>query len=86
MPDPMPDIDQRYQVRQRKRNPTDKDVAVYAKAMLSKEGRFEGVSFIRNKDKASIMTLAMAQQVVAWTETHKSQSNAYQTTIICLGQ
>ena len=82
----MSDIDQRYQVRQRKINATDKDVAVYAKAMLSKDGRFEGVSFIRNKDKASVMTLALAQQVIAWTAAHKSQSTAYQTSIICVGQ
>jgi hypothetical protein len=82
----MEDIDQRYLVRQRKRNPTDKDVTVYAKAMLGKDGAFEGVSFIRNKDKASVMTLALAQQVVDWTEVRKARAADYLTTIICLGQ
>lgn len=82
----MEEIDQRYQVRQRKINATEKDVPVYAKAMLSPDGTFEGVSFIRNKDKASVMTLALAQQVVAWTESKKSRAGDYSTTIICLGQ
>lgn len=82
----MDDIDQRFQVRQRKINPTDKDVPVYAKAMVSKDGRFEGVSFIRNKDKASVMTLALAQQVIDWTAARKARSDEYLTTIICLGQ
>jgi hypothetical protein len=82
----MTDLDQRYLVRQRKSQPTDKDVAVYAKAMLSKDGQFEGVSFIRNKDKASVMTLAMAQQVIDWTSTRKARAGEYVTSIICLGQ
>ena len=82
----MEEIDQRYLVRQRKRNPTDKDVDVYAKAMLGKTGNFEGVSFIRNKDKASVMTLVLAQQVIAWTESRKARAADYLTTIICVGQ
>lgn len=82
----MNDLDQRYQVRQRKINPGEKDVPVFAKAMLDKDGKFEGVSFIRNKDKASVMTLALAQQVVAWTEARKTRAGDYLTTIICLGQ
>ena len=82
----MEEIDQRYQVRQRKINPGDKDVPVFAKAMLGKDGQFEGVSFIRNKDKASVMTLAMAQQVIDWTASRKVRSSEYQTTIICVGQ
>lgn len=82
----MPDLDQRYLVRQRKVNPTERDVPVFAKAMLGKDGRFEGVSFIRNKDKASVMTLEMAQQVIAWTEARKTRASEYQTSIICLGQ
>lgn len=82
----MTDTDQRYLVRQRKSIATDKDVAVYAKAMLAKDGQFEGVSFIRNKDKASVMTLAMAQQVVDWTTARKARADEYVTTIICLGQ
>ena len=82
----MTDIDQRYLVRQRKAEPTDKDVAVYAKAMLGKDGQFEGVSFIRNKDKASVMTLALAQQVLDWTAARKARAAEYVTTIICVGQ
>lgn len=82
----MTDLDQRYLVRQRKSQPTDKDVTVYAKAMLSKDGQFEGVSFIRNKDKASVMTLAMAQQVVDWTAARKARAGEYLTSIICVGQ
>lgn len=82
----MTDLDQRYLVRQRKSRPTDKDVAVYAKAMLSKDGQFEGVSFIRNKDKASVMTLALAQQVVDWSAARKTRADEYVTSIICLGQ
>ena len=82
----MSDIDQRFLVRQRKVNATERDVPVFAKAMLGKDGKFEGVSFIRNKDKASVMTLALAQQVVAWTEARKARAGEYQTSIICLGQ
>lgn len=84
--DKLPDNEQRFLVRQRKINPTEKDVAVYAKAMLGKNGEFEGVSFIRNKDKASVMTLALAQRVLDWTTTKKTRANEYATTIICLGQ
>ncbi|MDY7575060.1 hypothetical protein [Actimicrobium sp. CCI2.3] len=82
----MEDLDQRYQVRQRKANPDEKDVPVYAKAMIGKTGQFEGVSFIRNKDKASVMTMALAQQVVDWTEARKTRAGEYVTTIICKGQ
>jgi hypothetical protein len=82
----MEDLDQRYQVRQRKANPDDKDVPVYAKAMIGKTGQFEGVSFIRNKEKASVMTMALAQQVVDWTEARKTRAGEYVTTIICKGQ
>ena len=84
--DKVADNEQRYLVRQRKINPTEKDVAVYAKAMLGKNGEFEGVSFIRNKDKASVMTLALAQRALDWTTTKKARANEYATTIICLGQ
>lgn len=82
----MTDTDQRYLVRQRKIEATEKDVAVYAKAMLGKDGEFQGVSFIRNKEKASVMTLALAQQVVDWTTSKKARASDYSTTIICLGQ
>ena len=53
--------------------------------MTSKEGVFEGVSFIRNKDKASLLTLEQAQQVIAWAE-KKPLAKFYVTTIICKGQ
>ena len=82
----MDETDQRYLVRQRKISATEKDVPVYAKVMLSKTGQFEGVSFIRNKGKASVMTLALAQQVIDWTDARKTRSADYLTTIICVGQ
>jgi hypothetical protein len=79
-------IDQRYLVQQRKVNPQETDKPVFAKAMRSKSGVFEGVSFIRNKDKASVMTLAQAQEVIDWAATKKSKAADYVTTIICKGQ
>lgn len=78
-------IDQRYLVQQRKVGTADKDVPVFARAMRSTEGVFEGVSFIRNKDKASVMTLAEANQVIEWAA-KKPLAAAYVTTIICKGQ
>lgn len=82
----MNQIDQRYLVRQRKILDDEKGVAVYAKVMRSKAGEFEGVSFIRNKDKASVMTLEEAQQVIDWAAAKKDQAKLYVTTIICKGQ
>lgn len=82
----MEPIDQRYQVRQKKINATEKDAAVYAKALYSKTGAFEGVSFIRNKEKASVMTLEEAQQVVDWAASKKDNAKLYVTAIICKGQ
>jgi len=82
----MTEIDQRYQVQQRKIDATEKDVAVYAKAMRSKTGVFEGVSFIRNKEKASVMTLAEAQEVIDWAAQKKANAMMYETKIICKGQ
>ena len=82
----MNEVDQRYLVRQRKTNATEKDLPVYAKAMIGKNGQFEGVSFIRNKDKASVMTLELAQQVIAWTEAKKTRAGEYVMTVICQGQ
>ena len=81
----MTEIDQRYLVQQRKCEASDKDVPVFARAMTSQEGVFEGVSFIRNKDKASLLTLEQAQQVIAWAE-KKPLAKFYVTTIICKGQ
>ena len=80
----MTDIDNRYQVQQRKRDNTSA-LPVFARIMQSKEGVFEGVSFIRNKDKASVMTLAQAQQVIDWAA-GKPLAGQYVTTIICKGQ
>ncbi|MEO6352612.1 MAG: hypothetical protein ABI575_02785 [Oxalobacteraceae bacterium] len=82
----MTEIDQRYLVQQRKINPSEKDVPVFAKAMRSKSGLFEGVSFIRNKEKASVMTLEQAQEVIDWIQRKKTQTGLYLTTIICKGQ
>lgn len=78
----MTDIEQRYIVQQRKVNGTEKDLPVYAKAMRSKEGVFEGVSFIRSRDKASVMTLAEAQQAAAWAKAKKPLASLYETTIL----
>jgi hypothetical protein len=82
----MTDIDQRYLVQQRKIGDTENNAPVFAKAMRSKTGVFEGVSFIRNKDKASVMTLAEAQQVIDWAVQKKPNAQQYETKIICKGQ
>lgn len=79
-------IDQRYLVQQRKVSESDPKKAVFAKVMRSKEGKFEGVSFIKNKDKASIMTVAEANEVIAWAGSKKANAHEYVTKIICVGQ
>lgn len=76
----MMDADQRYLVQQCKTG--EKNLPVYARAMKSKEGVFEGVSFIRNRDKASVMTLAEAQQAVEWAKKKKPLAGLYETSII----
>ena len=78
-------IDQRYLVQQRKVGTADKELPVFARTMKGKDGTFEGVSFIRNKDKASVMTLEEANQVIAWAK-KKPMAASYVTTIICKGQ
>lgn len=78
----MTEADQRYMVQQRKMAAGEKDAPVYAKAMRSKEGVFEGVSFIRNREKASVMTLAEAQEAVAWAKKKKPLAVLYETSII----
>ncbi|MDO9419095.1 MAG: hypothetical protein Q7T66_00395 [Herminiimonas sp.] len=78
----MTETNQAYIVQQRKMNPGEKDLPVYAKAMRSKEGVFEGVSFIRNREKASVMTLAEAQEAVAWAKKKKPLAGLYETSII----
>lgn len=78
----MTDANQAYIVQQRKTAAGEKDLPVYAKAMRSKEGVFEGVSFIRNREKASLMTLAEAQEAVAWAKKKKPLAGLYETSII----
>lgn len=85
MTENQPPIDQRYLVQQRKVGSTDKELPVFARTMKGKEGAFEGVSFIRNKDKASVMTIEEANQVIAWAA-KKPLAASYVTTIICKGQ
>ena len=78
--------DQRYLVQQNKISDGEKKPPVFAKVMRSKEGVFEGVSFIRNKDKATIMTVAQAQEVIDWAAKKKAAAQEYETKNICLGQ
>jgi tRNA G18 (ribose-2'-O)-methylase SpoU len=78
--------DQRYLVQQNKLVDDGKAAPVFAKVMRSKEGKFEGVSFIRNKEKATIMTVVEAQEVVDWATKKKGNAKEYQTKIICVGQ
>lgn len=81
----METIDQRYLVQQKKRADEAKP-PVFAKVMRSKEGKFEGVSFIKNKEKATIMTVAEAQEVIDWAAKKKDNAHEYDTRIICVGQ
>jgi hypothetical protein len=78
--------DQRYLVQQNKLADGANTAPVFAKVMRSKEGKFEGVSFIRNKEKATVMTVAEAQEVVQWAAKKKGNAHEYATKIICLGQ
>ncbi|MES2298349.1 MAG: hypothetical protein V4582_14980 [Pseudomonadota bacterium] len=82
----MDNTDQRYQVQQNKISDGDKKPPVFAKVMRSKEGVFEGVSFIKNKEKATIMTIAQAQEVIDWAARKKAAAKEYSTKIICVGQ
>ena len=76
----------RYLVQQNKISDGDKKPPVFAKVMRSKEGAFEGVSFIKNKDKATVMTVAQAEEAIAWALKRKPNAHEYHTKIICLGQ
>jgi len=78
--------DQRYLVQQNKIADGGKAAPVFAKVMRSKEGKFEGVSFIRNKEKATVMTVEQAQEAVDWAAKKKGNAQEYQTRIICVGQ
>ena len=84
--EPMEQIDQRYLVQQKKVNETDKKKVVFAKVMRGKDGNFEGVSFIPSKEKATVMTVAEANQVIEWAASKKTNAHEYQTKIICKGQ
>jgi len=78
--------DQRYLVQQNKLTDKDNTSPVFARVMRSKEGKFEGVSFIRNKEKATVMTLAEAEEAVQWATKKKPNAQEYATKIICVGQ
>ena len=82
----MENIDQRYLVQQNKLSDEGSKPPVFAKVMRSKEGKFEGVSFIKNKEKATIMTVAQAQEVIDWASNKKAGAKEYATKIICVGQ
>lgn len=82
----METIDQRYLVQQNKISDGEAKPPVFAKVMRSKEGKFEGVSFIKNKDKATIMTVAEANEAIEWATSKKPNSREYMTKIICVGQ
>lgn len=82
----METIDQRYLVQQNKLSDEGTQPPVFAKVMRSKEGKFEGVSFIKNKEKATIMTVSEAQQVIDWASSKKAGAHEYATKIICVGQ
>jgi hypothetical protein len=82
----MDSIDQRYLVQQNKISGGDKNLPVFARVMRSKEGVFEGVSFIKNKEKATVMTITQAQEVIDWAGKKKAAAHEYETKIICVGQ
>jgi hypothetical protein len=54
--------------------------------MRSKEGAFEGVSFIKSKEKASVLTIEQANEAIAWAGKKKPNAHEYVTKIICVGQ
>jgi len=82
----MESTDQRYLIQQNKRVIEGQSAPVFAKVMRSKDGKFEGVSFIKNKEKATIMTVAEAEEAIAWAARKKGNAHEYDTKIICVGQ
>lgn len=78
--------DQRYLIQQNKIADGETKPPVFAKVMRSKEGAFEGVSFIKSKEKASILTIEQANEAIAWAAKKKPNAHEYVTKIICLGQ
>ena len=77
---------QRYLVQQNKRTDKDNTAPVFARVMRSKDGKFEGVSFIRNKEKATVMTIAEAEEAMAWATKKRGNAHEYTSKIICVGQ
>lgn len=82
----MENNDQRYLVQQNKISDGDTKPPVFAKVMRAKDGKFEGVSFIKNKEKATVLTVAEAQEAIDWATKRKPNAHEYSTKIICLGQ
>ncbi|MHA4871655.1 hypothetical protein ACXZ1M_28585 [Duganella sp. PWIR1] len=82
----MSEIDQRYLIQQNKIADGESKPPVFAKVMRSKEGVFEGVSFIKSKEKASVLTIDEANEAVAWATKKKPNAKEYVTKIICVGQ
>ena len=82
----MSELDQRYLVQQNKIVDGESKPPVFAKVMRSKDGVFEGVSFIKSKDKASVLTIEQAQEAIDWANRKKPNAREYQTKIICVGQ
>ena len=78
--------DQRYLIQQNKIADGETKPPVFAIVMRSKEGAFEGVSFIKSKEKASILTIEQANEAIAWAGKKKPNAHEYVTKIICLGQ
>ncbi|USX17976.1 hypothetical protein NHH82_19060 [Oxalobacteraceae bacterium OTU3REALA1] len=78
--------DQRYLIQQNKIADGETKPPVFAKVMRSKEGAFEGVSFIKSKEKASILTIEQANEAIAWAGKKKPNAHEYVTKIICQGQ
>ena len=78
--------DQRYLIQQNKIADGESKPPVFAKVMGSKEGAFEGVSFIKSKEKASVLTIEQANEAIEWAAKKKPNAHEYTTKIICLGQ
>lgn len=78
--------DQRYLIQQNKIADGETKPPVFAKVMRGKDGAFEGVSFIKSKDKASILTIEQANEAIAWAAKKKPNAHEYVTKIICVGQ
>ena len=78
--------DQRYLIQQNKIADGESKPPVFAKVMRSKEGAFEGVSFIKSKDKATILTIEQATEAIEWAAKKKPNAHEYVTKIICVGQ